>query len=67
MTIRLPRLTALSAAVLIVAGCDLGPDYHRPPLDIPAAYRATPQSATAAWPAADWWRGFHSQELNALI
>jgi NodT family efflux transporter outer membrane factor (OMF) lipoprotein len=68
LTIGLARLTALlSAAALMLAGCDLGPQYHRPSLDVPAAYRATPQSATAAWPAADWWRGFHSRELNALI
>jgi NodT family efflux transporter outer membrane factor (OMF) lipoprotein len=51
----------------LLAGCDLGPAYHRPTLDIPAAYRATPQSATAAWPATNWWRGFNSPELNALI
>nr|WP_294516392.1 efflux transporter outer membrane subunit [uncultured Rhodopila sp.] len=68
MTIGFPRLTAwLTTAVLLLAGCDLGPDYNRPALDIPAAYRATPQSAAAAWPSADWWRGFHSPDLNALI
>jgi NodT family efflux transporter outer membrane factor (OMF) lipoprotein len=68
LTIGLARLTAsLFAAVLMLAGCDLGPDYHRPSVDIPAAYRATPQSATAAWPSADWWRGFNSPELNGLI
>jgi multidrug efflux system outer membrane protein len=68
LTIGFFRLTALlAAAVLTLAGCDLGPDYHRPSLDIPAAYRATPQSETAAWPSADWWRGFHSPELNALV
>lgn len=61
----IPRLAALFAVV--VAGCAVGPDYHPPILDIPAAYRATPASATAAWPAADWWRGFHSRELNQLI
>jgi multidrug efflux system outer membrane protein len=57
----------LPAAVSLVAGCNLGPDYRQPSLDIPAAYRATPQSEAAAWPAADWWRGFHSSELNGLI
>nr|WP_294506082.1 efflux transporter outer membrane subunit [uncultured Rhodopila sp.] len=68
MTIGHCRLvTLLSAAVLMVSGCDLGPDYHRPALDIPEAYRATPQSAAAAWPSADWWRGFNSPELDALI
>ena len=65
LTTGLSRLILVPLALL--AGCDLGPAYHRPVLDIPAAYRATPQSATAAWPAADWWRGFNSPELNALI
>jgi NodT family efflux transporter outer membrane factor (OMF) lipoprotein len=36
-------------------------------LDIPAAWRATPETATAAWPAEDWWTGFGSPDLNALI
>ncbi len=65
MTTGLSRLILVPLALL--AGCDLGPTYHRPSLDIPAAYRATPQSATAAWPSVDWWRGFNSPELNALI
>ena len=56
-----------AAAVLAASGCDLGPDYHRPTLDIPAAYRAATGSAVTAWPATDWWRGFNSPELNSLI
>lgn len=54
-------------AALAVPGCDVGPDYQRPAADIPDAYRATPQSADAAWPSADWWRGFRSAELTDLI
>lgn len=50
-----------------VTGCDIGHDYARPGLDIPQAYRATPATAAAAWPAADWWRGFNAPDLNALI
>jgi len=57
----------LLAAVALLAGCDLGPDYRHPALDLPPAYRASPQSAASAWPPADWWRGFHSAELSALI
>jgi NodT family efflux transporter outer membrane factor (OMF) lipoprotein len=56
-----------AAALLAVAGCDLGPDYQRPALDIPAAYRASAVTQAAAWPSADWWRGFGSPELTALI
>jgi NodT family efflux transporter outer membrane factor (OMF) lipoprotein len=50
-----------------LAACDLGPDYQRPAIAIPAAFRATAQSAQAAWPATDWWQGFRSSELNRLI
>ena len=51
----------------LLGGCDIGHDYKRPPLDVPPAYRATAASAAATWPSADWWRGFHSAELNTLI
>lgn len=63
---RLP-LTLPIAAAAVLASCNLGPDYRRPALDLPPAYRATPQSAASAWPSADWWRGFRSAELNTLI
>ena len=54
-------------AVLLLAGCNLGPDYKRPSVDIPPAFRATADSAAQAWPAQEWWRGFNSPELNDLI
>ncbi len=52
---------------LLAAACDLGPDYRRPGLEIPASYRASAATAAASWPAADWWRGFRSPELDRLI
>ncbi|HTW25502.1 MAG TPA: efflux transporter outer membrane subunit [Acetobacteraceae bacterium] len=61
------RLLPLALPALLLTGCDLGPDYHRPALDVPAAFQATPASAAAAWPAPDWWRGFGSPELDELI
>ncbi len=57
----------LLAVPLLLVGCDVGPNYTRPPLDIPPAYRATPETAAAAWPGAAWWQGFSSLELNSLI
>ncbi len=56
-----------AAALLALAGCDLGPGYRHPALEIPPAYRASAATAEAAWPTADWWRGFGSPELSALI
>ena len=59
---------ALLLGCLGLAGCDLGPDYRRPALDIPPAFAASPaNAAAAAWPAPEWWRAFKSEELNALI
>lgn len=54
-------------ALLVLAGCDMGPDYRRPELEVPPAFRASTTTAEAAWPSADWWRGFGSPELDALI
>jgi multidrug efflux system outer membrane protein len=61
------RSLAHVAAVLLLSGCDIGHDYARPGLDVPVAYRATAETAATAWPAADWWQGFRSPDLNALI
>ena len=34
---------------------------------MPVQFRATEATEAAAWPSDDWWRGFNSTELNALI
>jgi NodT family efflux transporter outer membrane factor (OMF) lipoprotein len=57
----------LTAVLLLAAGCDLGPDYKRPELEIPQAYPATAETAAKAWPEPEWWRGFDSPDLNDLI
>ena len=57
----------LISLALPLAACDIGPDYARPAVAVPANFRATTDSAQAAWPAADWWHGFGSPELDHLI
>jgi NodT family efflux transporter outer membrane factor (OMF) lipoprotein len=54
-------------ALVLLAGCSLGPRYQAPEHEVPAAYRATLASAATAWPGPEWWRGFGSPELDALI
>ncbi len=54
-------------AAFLLTGCNLGPSYERPVLDTPAAFRATADTAEAAWPAAEWWRNFNAPELDRLI
>lgn len=71
MTARTPRLrrclraALILAAAVLPAGCDLGPDYKRPAIAVPTQWRE--MKSGAAWPAADWWRGFGSAELDALM
>ncbi|MGI8527369.1 MAG: efflux transporter outer membrane subunit [Pseudolabrys sp.] len=53
-----------------LGGCLLGSEKPEPGLDIPVVYSGGPQSeraAEAALPKLDWWRGFRSRELTAII
>ncbi|MGH7154236.1 MAG: TolC family protein, partial [Acetobacteraceae bacterium] len=61
------RLIAMFGVALLLAGCDLGPDYRKPALDMPLQFRGTAATEAAAWPSQDWWRGFDSLELDALV
>ncbi len=60
-------LGVLALALLPLGGCNLGPDYVRPEVEMPVQFRATEATEAAAWPSEDWWRGFKSSELNVLI
>jgi NodT family efflux transporter outer membrane factor (OMF) lipoprotein len=65
--IRPHRATALLLATAL-AGCGVGPDYHRPALDVPAAFDAAAGPPKALPPVeAAWWRGFGAPELDRLI
>lgn len=65
------RVRALvPAAVLALGGCMVGPDYVRPEVDAPAAYkemagwkRAAPSDQLAR---GEWWAMFGDRELDAL-
>jgi NodT family efflux transporter outer membrane factor (OMF) lipoprotein len=52
-----------------LSGCILGAERPELNLDVPSAYRAGPKgaAANAAVPAVDWWHGFRSSELTALM
>jgi multidrug efflux system outer membrane protein len=54
---------ALSAAVL---GCAIGPDYGRPELPAPPAFRDQPET-TASIADLPWWEVFRDDTLVALI
>lgn len=58
--------TAAFALAPLLAGCDLGPDYRRPALDVPATYRDATGGGTPSWPSGTWWQGFRSPALDQL-
>jgi NodT family efflux transporter outer membrane factor (OMF) lipoprotein len=61
-------LSCALTLMTILAGCLPNADRLDPALDVPEAYRAAPgKSPDAALPPLDWWRGFKSKELTALI
>ena len=77
------RTGTYTLAVLLLAGCAVGPDFKRPAAPDVGAYTARPLSTTVASTnvaggqaqrfaagsdiVGDWWTLFHSRPLNELI
>src|SRR5690606_29609814 len=78
---RLPKLSVLLALLWVLAGCAVGPEYQRPSVTIPSAYKEAPSDQplpaheAGTWQAAQpaeqtmrgqWWTLFGDDTLNAL-
>jgi NodT family efflux transporter outer membrane factor (OMF) lipoprotein len=77
------RIFVMAAALLLSAGCVVGPNFKKPAAPQVPAYTPTPPEATSATPnvsggdsqtfvagrdiPGDWWTLFHSKPLNDLI
>jgi multidrug efflux system outer membrane protein len=64
------RATAVLIAAAFMAGCTLGPNYHRPAVQIPQNFRApSPLPAPQAESFADlkWWEVFKDPALQELV
>lgn len=65
------RLALLGCASLMLAACTLGPDYHRPEVSVPAAYKEADGWKSAQprddAPRAGWWSAYGDPELDALV
>ena len=57
---------AASLAAVLLAACAVGPDYHRPNVDVPQAYRYAITDVTETANTA-WWRQFDDPVLDQLI
>jgi len=73
---RQTNFIAKAALILIVAlvlsGCAVGPNYHRPAVQTPPAFRGPDQSQqtepqTASFADLPWWQVFHDPQLQELI
>jgi multidrug efflux system outer membrane protein len=64
-------MTRRVAALLLctLAGCALGPNYHRPAIPTPTAFRVSEQQEAQAASYADlpWWQVFTDPQLQELI
>ncbi len=64
------RILTVACAVAVTVSCTVGPDYVRPYVDMPAAYKETADAKAGAArgeiPRGRWWELFGDAELNAL-
>ena len=63
-------LTVLAA--ILMSGCKVGPNYHRPQVQIPAAFRGPAendqgQTQAASYADLPWWQVFQDPQLQELV
>jgi NodT family efflux transporter outer membrane factor (OMF) lipoprotein len=62
--------TVVAAAAMLLAACTVGPDYSRPDVQTPPAWKTDsywrPAAPSHAPLELDWWRAFGNDELSAL-
>jgi NodT family efflux transporter outer membrane factor (OMF) lipoprotein len=71
LTAHAARATPLLLALLMLSGCAVGPDYHKPEISVPAAFKeaegwklAQPQDEALR---GKWWELYGDTQLNALV
>lgn len=60
------RIIAFFIFILLIAGCAVGPDYKRPAIDTPSAWRLEEGEANNLANTL-WWEQFDDQVLNDLV
>src|SRR5579859_2399610 len=71
MTMKMLHTTLAASLAIVLSGCMVGPDYHRPQVPMPAQYKELPGWTTASpeadeTPKGDWWTAFNDPLLNQL-
>lgn len=63
------RVAIVAATALAISACTVGPDYVRPEVPVPQAWKEAPYKTAEpadALPRGDWWELFGDPLLNAL-
>ena len=60
------RRLMLSGIAVLLAGCMVGPNYHRPAVDTPQSFRFEEKDARDT-ANTDWWKQFDDPVLDSLI
>ena len=58
---------ALAALAIALSGCEVGPNYARPTVEQPGAFKSQPATRPAPPVPADWWRLYRDPELDQLV
>jgi multidrug efflux system outer membrane protein len=64
------RAIAVLIATVCLTSCTMGPNYHRPVVQVPQAFRAPeplPAPQAASFADLKWWQVFNDADLQALI
>jgi NodT family efflux transporter outer membrane factor (OMF) lipoprotein len=68
---RIPFVPAALSALALLSGCAVGPDYVRPTMDVPTAYKEAGPWKTAQPgqidSSHDWWEVYGDSTLNGLM
>lgn len=65
-TYRCATMATMATLSALIAGCAIGPDYKRPEVAQPEAYRIDTGVLTVAADS-DWWNAFNDPVLTALV
>ncbi len=61
---------AISIGLVLLTGCTVGPDFHRPVVQVPKTFRAAEplaDSQAASFADLKWWEVFRDEQLQSLI
>src|SRR5487761_894138 len=61
------KLALLVFSFVFLAGCMVGPNYHRPPVSVPPTYRGATPAPAKSLGSEKWWEEFQDPALGKLI